>query len=211
MENNSVLASVASVPQWFREPRAGRELIEETSLAAVKTRAATWKRITALEAERVRVAPGLQKTVDTAGAELDKTQAAVRAAEGLCREAMLTQRTTLVGIEREISRLESALVQTADPRIDEFRGELRDMLDASRKLQPESQYGERKWSIVTGLPVDKVALSTQPSISARCQAIVEALHAAEALKAAHVEDVEAAIEKIRQTIPEVKMVAVSKD
>ena len=191
-----------TVSDWLADTPMGRKLIAEKDAKALAERQGHVAEIERIRAEQAEARPPLAKAIAAsvrerakAQAALAKTEAAEVAARGAIHNA--AHRTG-----HAIHMHEIALRQTADPAIDDFIREMRDLGQEARKMRATTREGIAGYSPMSNRPVMRTTHSSYPSILARMEAVRAAIESAESLKVVAVSDVPAAIEEIRQSIPD---------
>ncbi len=152
-------------------------------------------KIDALESKQAQPLPKLSAAVDKAEGEVERARGVLKSATQGLRAALGAQIGLTRTIESQCNRLRGELRSTADPAIADFLGELQDHEEKLRTPIAVSQ---------TTDPDGKVSyFSTKPGVDARRVALREARAKAERLQEAAIEDLPAALEAIRATIPDV--------
>ena len=156
--------------------------------AALSELEGRWKRFRASDAEAEEV--------------VRRARQALESAE-IAREKLAdTNRSEALRIEAGIRRERGLLIDGADPSIEAFINELRELADETRRSEKhharytKNAYGRRMVTAVT---------NNHASVERRVLAISEAMVAAEALQVQACSDVARALEEIRSSIPEVEV------
>lgn len=194
-----VLADLRDHPIAAEATRRAFEVRQETR----REHAAEIERLQAEEAAQLAAA---QADIDAADAALAEARQALAAAE---RRAILAtnerHRISLAGTcGLAIRRHENALHDLAEPEIDSFVAELRELQNLDRSLPLSEQHRGGAIEVISGRKT-KYAQTNIPSARARAAAIDRAIQEAIALKARPDQsDLRLALDALRATIPDVK-------
>jgi hypothetical protein len=180
------------------ETDVGKALLQQFEREREEQRRALLNRRDAARSALDRETPPLLKKVAAAQAACDKQREALRDAERTLAAAENDLRQATHPHEAVITRCDSEARALAAPQIDAFIRELRE-LHAKYRSQPpvidfEEEQVDRNW-------VRRHALSNTQGIAAVLERTRECLEQAEQLKVTVVDDVEAEIVRLRESIP----------
>ena len=173
----------------------GQKIRQEVATEDLAERQALVDQITALDSQQARELPSLLEAAEKTEAKVETERANLKRTIQAHAGAVEAQRGRAHELEGQKNRLRHELRASAGPEIDDFLSELRDDQDAlSHAVTSHTVRGD-----------DGVTtfFSNKASVDARREALRYARRLAEELKEAAVEDLPAALNRIRASIPDV--------
>jgi hypothetical protein len=184
------------VPQWFRETAMGQRLLEKQAKKRATERRVMVKELVAVHQCQETELPPLRKAAEAARAKLEKAEAARKRAGEDCARAHQAVSTRSHTLDRDVARLEHELRATADPAIEAFVEEMRELLDATRR---EPNFSS-EWSAPDWNGQQHPVSSNHANVHAYMDAIKGAATEAEALLLEADLDVPARLATIRAKV-----------
>lgn len=197
------MSSIAeSLPQWFRNTKAGQEAIRQESLDLLNTRKKLVSQLADVRAKAQKTLPALDEKVAAVAVKVEAARAALQKVEAEAREAHAERWNASSSLDRQADQIRKQLRDSADPSIDDFRREVGDMLERVRRdglsfaTIDRWSHGERK----------AVQVHNGDSVRTCIEAMQAAGEAAEAMKLEPLspEQVTARLEALRAKIPAVE-------
>ncbi len=191
---------------YFLKSDQGQELVKKRQGEIRESRLQAISKIETTRADQEKQMPKFNQAASDAWSKVLKARKSLEKAEANWAESQREKRAIAHGFETTIHQAETFLRNSADPAIDLFIRELRDLQEQimARDVTNIELPGKRN---PVSLAREKDFHGNVEVVRKALAAIREGIRSAENLKSQDIEDLDAALNTIRQTIPKVEGIA----
>jgi hypothetical protein len=183
---------------WFLDSAPGKKMLADRRKTYLSEREELVGQLDELAAEAAIAIPAATAKADAALTECKKAEALFQKAAGVANRSAADAFGLSQSFTSRRQRIEQQLRESADPVLDDFLREMRDLAERERHTEVQKEEVCKGWR---GMLYYETSASTYASLIRRMQSIGDVIRSAEQLKLSSCADVPTKLQQLRDDLP----------